>query len=126
MPSGATMRPSRPTDLSTFYREPGTMLYHIVLFQPKPDTDPLAWERLRADIEALPLKIAGITAVSWGANVSPEGIDQGYTQGFVMTFIDEAARDAYLPHPDHLAVIPTIQALSAQTLVYDMPVSVTP
>jgi hypothetical protein len=99
------------------------MLYHVVLFQPKPDTDPADWERLREEIEALPGKIDGIVSVSWGANVSPEGIGQGYEQGFVMVFADEAARDAYLPHPAHQAVIPPILALSERTLVYDLPVA---
>ena len=98
------------------------MLYHIVLFQPKPESAGADWDRLRTAILALPERIDGIVAVSWGPNVSPEGIGRGYERGFVMTFRDTAARDAYLPHPNHLAVIPLIQALTASTLVYDLAV----
>ena len=98
------------------------MLHHIVLFTPKPDTSAEDWAGLREAVLDLPNRIDGIDAVSWGANVSPEGIGQGYETGFVMTFIDAAARDAYLPHPAHLAVIPAIQALADRTLVFDLAV----
>ena len=59
--------------------------------------------------------IPGISDYSWGANNSPEGLTQGFTHAFVMTFQDAAARDAYLPHPDHeLAkqiVLPHVEAV---------------
>jgi hypothetical protein len=45
--------------------------------------------------------IDGIEDYVSGANMSPEGLNQGFTHGFVMTFKDAAARDAYLPHPEH-------------------------
>ena len=35
-----------------------------------------------------------------GQPASPEGLNQGYTHGFVMTFADAAANH-YLTHPDH-------------------------
>lgn len=98
------------------------VLYHIVLFQPLPDSPDADWDRLRSAILALPDRINGIVSVSWGPNGSPEGIGRGYERGFVMTFRDAAARDAYLPHPDHLAVIPLIEAIAASTLVFDLPV----
>lgn len=50
---------------------------------------------------ALPDKIDVIKDYEWGTNVSPEGLDQGYTHCFFVTFADEAGRDAYLPHPAH-------------------------
>ncbi len=96
------------------------MLYHIVLFESRPESTPDEWDRLREAILDLPAHIAGIHSVNWGANASPEGLGQGYDQGFVMVFVDEAARDAYLPHPAHTAVIPAIQAISARTLVFDL------
>ena len=45
--------------------------------------------------------IDGIEDYVWGPNTSPEGLSQGYTHAFVMTFRDAAARDGYLPHPEH-------------------------
>ena len=34
-------------------------------------------------------------------NNSPEGKNLGFTHVYMLTFEDAAARDAYLPHPDH-------------------------
>ncbi len=45
--------------------------------------------------------IEGIEDYVAGPNNSPEGKNDGYSHAFVMTFTDAAARDAYLPHPDH-------------------------
>ncbi len=47
-------------------------------------------------------KIEGIVGFEYGANNSPEGIDQGMTHVITLTFADIAARDAYLPHPEHV------------------------
>ena len=45
--------------------------------------------------------VDGIVDYVAGPNTSPEGLSQGYTHGFILTFLDAAARDAYLPHPQH-------------------------
>lgn len=45
--------------------------------------------------------IPGITAFEHGTNMSPEGLDQGFNHVYLLTFVDTAARDAYLPHPEH-------------------------
>ena len=45
--------------------------------------------------------IPGIEDYVSGPNTSPEGLSDGFTHAFVMTFSDVTARDAYLPHPDH-------------------------
>ncbi len=39
-----------------------------------------------------------------GPYSSPEGMNQGYTHGFMMTFADEQARDEYLTHPEHVTI----------------------
>jgi hypothetical protein len=36
-----------------------------------------------------------------GPYSSPEGLNDGFTHGFIMTFESSAARNAYLPHPEH-------------------------
>ena len=51
----------------------------------------------------LPKEIDVIQDFEWGTNVSPEGLDQGFTHCFFLTFKTEADRDAYLPHPAHKA-----------------------
>ncbi len=74
---------------------------HIVVFKYKPGTAP---EQIRQVTEAfrdLRKKIPGITAFEDGVNNSPEGKNLGFTHVYQMTFEDAAARDAYLPHPEH-------------------------
>jgi hypothetical protein len=45
--------------------------------------------------------IAGIEDYVAGPNNSPEGLADGFTHAFIMTFKDSAARDAYLSDPEH-------------------------
>jgi len=52
---------------------------------------------------ALKEKIPGILAFERGVNNSPEGLNHGFTHAYTLTFENAAARDAYLPHPDHAA-----------------------
>jgi hypothetical protein len=55
--------------------------------------------------QALYLSSGHLIGFQCGAYHSPEGLSQGFTHGFTMTFADAAARDAYLPHPLHQAVV---------------------
>jgi hypothetical protein len=74
---------------------------HIVVFKYKPAATA---EQIRQVTEAfrdLRKKIPGITAFEDGVNNSPEGKNLGFTHVYMLTFEDAAARDAYLPHPDH-------------------------
>ena len=96
------------------------MILHVVLIKPNPGTEPSAIEGLRDFLARLPAKIPGIVDYRFGTNVSPEGLSRGFSYGFVMTFADEAARDAYLPHPDHLKVRPLMDAVAAEVLVFDL------
>ena len=54
-------------------------------------------------IKGLQAKIAGILAITTGRNMSPEGLQKGFTHGFTVDFTDATARDAYLP-PEHQKV----------------------
>ena len=66
--------------------------------------------------------ISGIEDYVSGANNSPEGLNQGYTHGFVMTFENAGARDAYISHPDHerakAVILPHIESV----LIFDFEV----
>lgn len=42
--------------------------------------------------------ITGLKDAQVSANVSPEGLDEGFWHGFTMDFEDAASRDAYLIH----------------------------
>ena len=74
---------------------------HIALFRFKNGTSAATIGGALEDLNRLAKVIPGITAFHCGLNSSPEGLADGLTHGFVMTFKDAAARDAYLPHPEH-------------------------
>ena len=78
---------------------------HIAFFKFKADRTPEHIAEIFRLVEDLPRKIPGILGLTWGPNISPEGLDQGYTHSFIMTFESVAARDAYLTHPAHQAAL---------------------
>ncbi|MFE0517270.1 Dabb family protein [Streptomyces sp. NPDC058964] len=77
---------------------------HIGLLRVREDVPAGEIKRVFEEIGALQSKIPGILSYTWGPYSSPEGIGRGYTHGFCMTFVDETARDTYLPHPEHQKV----------------------
>lgn len=80
------------------------MIRHIVLIRFRSDVEPAQIEAAFDQVVALREKIDGIVAITAGKNVSPESLEKGFMHGFVVDFTDAAARDAYLPHPDHVIV----------------------
>jgi hypothetical protein len=74
---------------------------HIVAFRYKPEAAEDQIKTLRDAFRALQTRIPGIVAMEDGVNNSPEGKNHGFTHVFLLTFEDAAARDAYLPHPEH-------------------------
>ncbi len=80
------------------------MIRHVVLFKLKSGVDAKTVEQVFSKLKDLQTKVLGITSISTGQDNSPEGLQRGHTHGFTVDFIDAAARDAYLPHPDHQAV----------------------
>lgn len=63
--------------------------------------------------------IDGIEDYVAGPNCSNEGLSLGHTHGFIMTFTDAAARDAYLSHPEHQRVKDTVLPLVESVVVFD-------
>jgi hypothetical protein len=84
------------------------MVHHLVLFRFRADLPPEAVPGVFAELQALQRRIEGITEFRGGADCSKEGLTKGFTHGFCMTFRDAAARDAYLPHPEHQRVVEMI------------------
>lgn len=96
------------------------MIEHIVLLKPKAEVQSQTLTALWSGLGALRATIPGIVAIRMGNNSSPEGKEQGYTLGFVVTFKTAADRDAYLPHPEHLAIVPLVRAVADDVLVFDL------
>ncbi len=74
---------------------------HIGFLKFKDGTSEDEISRIFDELMDISENINGIEDYVSGPNSSPEGLSDGYTHAFVMTFSDAAARDAYLPHPDH-------------------------
>lgn len=77
------------------------MITHMVLFKVRRDVPQAEIDGIFADLAGLRRRIDGILSFAGGGYSSPEGLQRGYTHGFCMTFQSAAARDAYLPHPEH-------------------------
>ena len=95
------------------------MIKHIVLFNWKPDTCPSTVDDIMAALAELQSKIDGIVDYCAGPCDGDEGMNQGYTHGFIMTFDTSASRDAYLPHPEHKKVVDVILPVVDSVLAFD-------
>jgi hypothetical protein len=102
------------------------VIVHCVFVRFRPDVPATERQAIYDGIAALKNVIDGIIEVRSGSNVSPEGLDSGYSDGFIVTFENVAARDVYLGHPDHRIVGDRLIAAAAGgtsgLLVFDMPV----
>lgn len=79
------------------------MIRHCVWVKFKPGVGMEERASIYADLQALVGRIDGLERATFGTNVSPEGLGQGFADGFAMDFVDARARDAYLVDPDHQA-----------------------
>ncbi len=95
------------------------MIRHLVLLRFTDAADAGKRGELAADFASLQSQIDVIRALEWGVNVSPEGLDKGFTHGFVVSFANAADRDAYLPHPAHQAFVERLKPWLADVLVLD-------
>ena len=79
------------------------MIRHIVIFKYRNDATPEQMKIVSTAFWALKDRIPGIIGFEAGVNNSPENLNRGFKHIFQLTFEDAAARDAYLPHPEHKA-----------------------
>ena len=96
-----------------------TSLRHVVLFAFKDEATAEQIDTVVRDFSALPQAIPGIVSYEWGTNVSPEGLNDGFTHCFTLTFASNEDRDVYLDHPAHTAFVSTLGACLARSLVVD-------
>ena len=74
---------------------------HVVVFKYKASATPAQTAQVTQALAALKNKIPGIVSFEHGVNNSPEKKNLGFTHVYLLTFKDAAARDTYLPHPEH-------------------------
>ena len=104
------------------------MIRHCVFIRFKPEISAARKAELFAEISALRSRLPGIAAVHVGGNVSPEeGMDKGFSDGFIVDFADAAARDAYVEDPEHrqtgARLVAAAEGGVAGILVYDLDIS---
>jgi quinol monooxygenase YgiN len=95
---------------------------HIALFKFKEGTSEEQVQKVLDELMELSENVPGIEDYVAGLNNSPEGLNKGYTHGFVMTFTDAAARDAYLPHPEHERIKTEVLPLIEDVAIFDFEV----
>lgn len=82
---------------------------HVVVFKYKSGATDQQIQQITDAFRDLQHKIPGIVAFETGVNNSPENLNDGFTHVYLLTFKDAAARDAYLPHPEHKAFGKTLR-----------------
>ena len=110
---------STPSMKVTLEEEKASMLRHVVLFKFKDDVDKKLIEKVEDAFRALPNHIPEVKDFEWGTNNSPEGLDDGFTHCFFVSFADEAGREVYLPHPKHKEFVEVLKPVLDKVLVLD-------
>jgi hypothetical protein len=92
---------------------------HVVHFKFKPEADPAKVQQVVEEFAGLRKKISVIQDLEYGTNVSPEGLDKGFTHCWIVTFKDAKDRDAYIVHPDHQAFVSLLKPVLEEPFVVD-------
>ena len=92
---------------------------HIAFLKFKEEITPDTIDECYAALRGLVDKIDGLEDFIGGPYESDEGLNDGFTHGFVMTFDTPENRDAYLPHPDHMEVVNLVQPKLEKLVVFD-------
>lgn len=92
---------------------------HIVLCTFRDDLTPSELEQIIDDFAGLATSVPSVSALEHGVNVSPEGLDDGFTHCFTLTFAGPAERDEYLIDPTHLAFVERFSPTLEKILVID-------
>ncbi|QJE95448.1 Dabb family protein [Luteolibacter luteus] len=92
---------------------------HVVLFKFKPEATADKIEEIEKAFAELPSKIDTITGYEWGKSESVEGLNDGFTHCFLVTFKDKAGLETYLPHEAHKAFGAKLKPLLEKATVFD-------
>lgn len=95
------------------------ILRHVVMFEFNEKATPEIVANIEQEFAALADKITEIHSFEWGINNSPEGLNNGLTHCFVVSFLSEEDRAKYLPHPDHQKFVALIGPYVESVTVVD-------
>jgi hypothetical protein len=89
--------------------EPMRILRHVVMFKFKDGTATADVQKVVDAFRGLKEKIPEVAGFEYGTDNSPEGLANGFTHCFLLTFRSEADRKVYLPHPAHKAFVDVLK-----------------
>lgn len=92
---------------------------HVVLFKFKDSATPEQVQSIEKAFGELAKKVDTVKSFEWGTNVSPEGLNDGFTHCFLVTFADKAGLDVYLPHPAHAEFVSQLKPILDKACVVD-------
>lgn len=103
------------------------MIRHCVFIRFKSGTGDDLKREIYEGLAGLQDHHPGFLGIEYGPNVSPEGMDQGHSEGFIINFTDASARDAYLVDEEHQRIGAKLVAAAdggkAGILVFDLEVT---
>ena len=118
--ASTSREPSTEAAEPTFAPAPeGKVLRHAVFFSFQEESSEEDIQGVVDAFRELPSKIEEIIDFEWGVNNSPEGLNDGFTHCFLLTFKDEAGRAAYLPHDAHAAFGDVLRPHNDKVFVID-------
>ena len=95
---------------------------HLGFFKFKPEVTQETLDESFESFLKMQEDIPGVIRIEYGEHNSEEGLDDGFTHSFLMTFESKEARDTYLTHPKHLERVEIFQALLERVIVMDFAV----
>ncbi len=110
---------NQQTESSTELTVNQKMLRHVVLFKFKDTSSAEDVQSVADAFRNLPSAINEIKDFEWGTNNSPEGLADGFTHAFFVSFESEADREVYLPHPKHQEFVEILKPHLDKVLVVD-------
>jgi antibiotic biosynthesis monooxygenase (ABM) superfamily enzyme len=91
------------------------MIDHLVLLAVREDASPEDIEDLISSIRGLKDTVPGVVDLTVGENFSERS--GGYTHGLFVRFESVEDLQGYMKHPDHLAVVEKLDALTTRIIV---------
>ena len=95
------------------------MIRHFGVFKFKEGVTQAQIDECFDTLQNLVDNIPGILDLEHGPYQSDEGLSDGFTHGFIMTFDSFESRDAYLPHPLHELAREIVVPKLERVIVFD-------
>ena len=95
------------------------MTRHYGMFEFKAGITEAEIENCFATMKDMVGRIPGLLEMEHGPYDSTEGLNDGFTHGFIMTFDSPESREAYLPHPIHEKVKDLVIPKLERAVVFD-------